>query len=220
MDKGVFPMAAIETEDRATVPEDRPWPRLLLAQRMKPQRDRAVVRALLRVLGIAFAEAEVIAPVEAPIDVRFRQAQFHLREPVDHPRGLTWQEHDKRVHQASTLADRGALRNPAVGMDLKVGISHVTAALAQHAAWYGARCVGLDVVFAVDGYHGVLAPLVQAPEIGALALQGWRSVSLLCPPYGIVLYAASGAPDFLRMVTGRLLRQWENSDTLFEKVKH
>jgi hypothetical protein len=36
----------------------------------------------------------------------------------------------------------------------------------------------------------------------------------------MVLYAASGAPDFLRMVTGRLLRQWENSDTLFEKVKH
>ena len=72
----------------ATVPEDRTWPRLLLAQRMKPQRDRAVVRALLRVLGVAFAEAEIIAPVEAPIDVRFRRVQFHLRELGDHPRGV------------------------------------------------------------------------------------------------------------------------------------
>jgi hypothetical protein len=213
-------MAAIETEDRATVSEARPWPRLLLAQRMKPQCDRAVVRALLRVLGVAFAESEIIAPVEAPIDVRFRQAQFHIRELDDHLRGRAWQAHDTRVHQASRLADRGDLRKPTVGMDRTVGIAHVTAALAQHAAWYGARCVGLDVVFAVDGYHGVLAPPAPAPEIGALARQGWRSVSLLCPPYGMVLYAVSGAPDFLRTVTGRLVRQWDSIDTLFERGKH
>ena len=213
-------MAAIETEDRATVSADRPRPRLLLAQRMKPQRDRAVIRALLRVLGVAFAEAEIIAPVEAPIDVRFRQAQFHLRELCDHPRGCAWQEDDSRVHQASTLVDRGDLHHPAVRMDLTARIAHVTTALAQHAAWYGVRCVGLDVVVAVDGHHGVLAPPAQAPEISALALQGWRSVSVVCPPSGMVLYAASGAPDFLRAVTGRLLRQWDNIETLFERVKH
>ena len=213
-------MTAIETEDRATVSADRPQPRLLLAQRMKPQRDRAVIRALLRVLGVAFADAEVIAPVEAPIDVRFRQAQFHVRELCDHPRGCAWPEDDSRVHQASTRADRGDLRHPAVGMDLTASISHVTAALAQHAAWYGVRCVGLDVVVAVDGRHGVLAPPAQAPEIGALILQGWRSVSVVWPPSGMVLYAASGAPDFLRAVTGRLLRQWDNIETLFERVKH
>ena len=213
-------MAAIETEDRATVSADRPRPRLLLAQRMKPQRDRAVIRALLRVLGVAFAEAEVIAPVEAPIDVRFRQAQFHLRELCDHPRRCAWQEDDTRVQQASTLADRGDLRHPAVGMGLPVSTPHVTAALAEHAAWYGARCVGLDVVVAVDGQHGVLVPPAQAPEIGALTLQGWRSVSVVCPPYGLVLYAASGAPDFLRTVTGRLLRQWDNIEALFERGKH
>src|SRR5262249_12558486 len=175
-------MAAIETEDRAIVREDRPRPRLLLAHRIKPQRDRAVIRALLRVLGVAFAEAEVIAPVEAPIDVRFRQALFHLRELGNHPRGCVWHAHETQVHQANTRADRGDPHNPAVGMDLTVGIAHITAALAQHAAWYGARCVGLDVVFTIDGDHGVLAPPAQAPEIGALALQGWRSVSLLCPP--------------------------------------
>jgi len=213
-------MAAIEAEDRATVREDRPRPRLLLAQRVKPQRDRAVVRAFLRTLGIAFAEAEVIAPVEAPIDVRFRQAQFHLRELCDHPRRCAWQEDDTRVQQASTLADRGDLRHPAVGMGLPVSTPHVTAALAEHAAWYGARCVGLDVVVAIDGHHGVLVPPAQAPEIGALTLQGWRSVSVVCPPYGLVLYAASGAPDFLRTVTGRLLRQWDNIEALFERGKH
>jgi len=53
-----------------------------------------------------------------------------------------------------------------------------------------------------------------------LALQGWRSVSVLCPPSGMVLYATSNAPAFLRMVTGRLLRQWDEIETLFARVKH
>jgi hypothetical protein len=210
-------MTAIETEDRATVTEHRPRPRLLLAQRMKPQRDRAVIRALLRVLGVAFAEAEVIAPGEAPIDVRFRQARFHIREMGDRKWGDAWQAHDTRMHHANMLGDRGDRHHPVVGRDLAVGISQVTAALAEHAAWYGARCVGLDVVVSVDGYHGVLASPAHASEIGALALQGWRSVSVVCPPSGMVLYAASGAPDFLRTVTGQMLRQWGNIDTVFER---
>src|SRR5262245_35337127 len=75
-----LPRTTIATEERAIVSAERPRPRVLLAHRMKPQRDRAVIRALLRGLGIACVDAEVIAPVEAPIDVRFRQAQFHVRE--------------------------------------------------------------------------------------------------------------------------------------------
>jgi hypothetical protein len=213
-------MAAIEAEERATVQEDRTPPRLLLAQRLEPQQDRAVIRALLRVLGVAFAEAEVIAPVAAPIDVRFRQAQFHLRELGEHPQGRAWHAQDTRVPQTRTCAHRGDLRTPAVGRERAVGMAHVTAALAEHAAWYGARCVGLDVVVAVDRDYGRLAPPAQAPELGALALQGWRSVSVLCPPDGMVLYAASGAPAFLRMVTGRLLRQWDKSESLFVKGTH
>ncbi len=213
-------MAAIEAEDRTTGWEDRPRPRLVLAQRMKPHHDRAVVRAFLRVLGVAFADSEVIAPpVDAPIDVRFRQAQFHLRELGNPPQGCAWHAYDTRVPQARTCADSGAPRHPTAGRACAVEVSHVTAALAEHAAWYGARCVGLDVVISVDGHACTLAPPAQAPEIGALAVQGWRSVSVLCPPYGLVLYATSNAPPFLRLVTGRLVRQWDNSETLFDRVQ-
>jgi hypothetical protein len=185
---------------------------------MKPQRDRAVIRALLRGLGVAWADAEVIAPVETPIDVRFRQAQFHIRELCEHPRRCVWQAHDPRRYHVSTRAERGDFHQPAVGPDLTVGISQVTAVLAQHAAWYGVRCVGLDVVVTVDGAHGGLAAPAHASEIGALALQGWRSVSVVCPPSGIVLYAASGAPDFLRTVAGRLLPRRDKNATLCERV--
>ena len=44
-------MAVTEAEERAIRREDRPTTRLLLAHRMKPARDRAVVRAFLRALG-------------------------------------------------------------------------------------------------------------------------------------------------------------------------
>ena len=128
-------MTAIETEDR-------PRLRLWLAQRTKPQRDRALVRAFLRVLGVTCAEAEIIAPVEAPIDVRVRQAQFHLRELCDHPHRCVLHAYDTRVHQARLLADRGDFRHPAMGIDRTVSVSHIAAALAEHAAWYGTRCVG------------------------------------------------------------------------------
>jgi hypothetical protein len=84
-------------------------------------------------------------------------------------------------------------------------VPHLTAALAEHAAWYGARCVGLDALVFVEGHHDVLIQLSQPPEVRALIVQGWRSVSVVCPPYGMVLYAADDAPAFLRLVTGRLV---------------
>jgi len=117
MDKEVVPMVTIEMEDRVTAPKDRPRSRLLLTQRMKPHRDRVVIRALLRVLGVACADAELIAPVEAPIDVRFRQAQFHVRELCDHPRRCAWHEEDSRGQQARTPADSEDFRHPAGGRD-------------------------------------------------------------------------------------------------------
>ena len=83
---------------------------------MKPARDRAVVEALLRALGVAFAEAEVVAPVAAPIDVRFREANFHLREVFDHPCERDGQDQATRLHHhAGVLADGGNPRGPAAG---------------------------------------------------------------------------------------------------------
>ena len=200
-------MAVTVAEDCTIGREERPPTRLWLAHRMKPARDRAVVRALLRALGVAFAEAEVVAPVTAPIDVRFREANFHLREVFDRPCERDGQDQATRIHyHASVLADGENPRGPAAGRELAEVVSHVTAALAEHAAWYGARCVGLDALVSVDEPWSLLAPPSQAPEVAALSWQGWRSVSVLCPPYGMVLYAASGAPAFLRLVTGSLFQ--------------
>jgi hypothetical protein len=93
-------------------------------------------------------------------------------------------------------------------------LPHVTAALAAHAVWYGVRCTGLDALVVVDEYQRGLTPPALAPGVAALPRQGWRSVSVWWPPYGLVLYTASGAPAFLRAAIGQLLRHGETLDTL------
>ena len=212
-------MPAIEVEDRAAVREDRTQPRLLLAHRFKPARDRAVVRTFLRTLGVACAEAEFVAPVEAPIDVQFRQAHFHLRELRAHPWGSEEKAHDIWVPQPRVLPDGGDQGGQAVAIELAVLIPYLTAALAEHAAWYGARCVGLDALVSVEPCCGVHVQPSPLPEVGVLTVQGWRSVSVLCPPYGMVLYAADGAPAFLRLVSGRLARHGDTIDTRCDRGK-
>ena len=206
-------MPATEAEDRAAVRKDRPQPRLVLVHRLTPARDRAIVRTLLHTLSVAFAAAELVTPVAAPIDVQFRQAQFHLRELRAHPWGRDGTAHAMRVPQPRTLPDGGHRGGQAVGLELAVLVSDLTAALAEHAAWYGARCVGLDALVAVEGRHDVFVQPAPPLEVRALTVQGWRSVSVVCPPYGMVLYAADGAPAFLRLVSGRLLRHGDTLDT-------
>jgi hypothetical protein len=98
-------------------------------------------------------------------------------------------------------------------------VSHLTAVLAEHATWYGARCVGLDALVSVERCSGMLDQPAQPPEVRALTVQGWRSVSVVCPPYGMVLYAADSAPAFLRLVRGRLVRHGDPIDTRCDRVK-
>src|SRR5438093_152534 len=165
-------MPAIEIEDRATVREDRTQPRLLLAHRFKSARDRAVVRTFLRTLGVACAEADLVAPVEAPIDVQFRQAHFHLRELRAHPWESEGKAHDIWLPQPQAHADGGDQGGQAVAIELAVLIPYLAAALAEHAAWYGARCVGLDALGSIEPVCCMLLQPSHLQEVGALTVQG------------------------------------------------
>jgi Putative endonuclease, protein of unknown function (DUF1780) len=198
-------MAVTVAKNRPRGREDRPPTRFWLAHHLKPAHDRAVVRTLLHALGVMCAATEIVAPVAAPIDVQFREAHFHLRDLRAHSHGQGGQAPDTRGHQARALADGGDSRGPAMGRECAGIVALVAATLDEHAAWYGARCIGLDALVSVEGCCHGLAPPAAAREVAALTRQGWRSVSVVWPPYGMVLYAASGAPAFLRLAAGRLL---------------
>ena len=44
----------------------------------KPEREKSVVRAFLKTIGVVFAEPELIAPAEEPADVAFRDCRFQI----------------------------------------------------------------------------------------------------------------------------------------------
>jgi hypothetical protein len=50
--------------------------RRLFSNTMKPERERMVCRAFLRLLGISFCDEEIIASDTEPIDVLFQSASF------------------------------------------------------------------------------------------------------------------------------------------------
>jgi hypothetical protein len=146
--------------------------------------------------------------------VQFREAHFHVRALHEYPCQRHGPEPDMGVPKRWVEA---APRDPhalTAERACAVLLPHVTAALAAHAAWYGARCTGLDALVLVDGYPCGLPPLGLAPGIAALPRQGWRSVSVWWPPCGLVLYTASGAPAFLRAGSSRLFRHEAISDIL------
>jgi len=84
----------------------RRTPRLLMSNPRKSERERRVVRALLRCLGIAFEDREIIVGREEPVDVEFRAARFQIRDIVGgRKRGKELAERERLYQAAKTIAD-------------------------------------------------------------------------------------------------------------------
>ena len=86
--------------------EDAADARSLTPNARKAERERLVVVALLRCLGVSFAPSEIIAAGEEPIDVEFPGARFQIREIVgDRKRGKEWAEREQLYREAKTISD-------------------------------------------------------------------------------------------------------------------
>lgn len=75
-------------------------------------------------------------------------------------------------------------------------VPEVATALADKAAKYGANCKDLDALVYVDLPDAFLVANSPIADTAELQRQGWRSVSLLFGPYGVVLFSNNRAPDF------------------------
>jgi hypothetical protein len=190
--------------------------------KMKPERERSVCRAFLRTLGMAFKDTEVIASTNEPVDVMFREARFQVRDILesDHRRGDVWKE-KQRKHETATSIDEAIETDPPpipAPVDLNTLIPEVTTALSEKAKKYGITCQDLDMLIYLDLRKRFLAAGSAVPNVEPLKAQGWRSVSLLFPPYGVVLFAKPEAPDFLKAAEAKLHMKWFDIHTLFEPI--
>lgn len=195
--------------------------RRLFSNPQKPRRERMVVRAFLRCIGETFEDSEIIASREEPIDVRFRAADFQIMEIVgDNKRGLGWRQRQARYRDAQHVADVLEPYTPSQPMTFDDATQLVADGLSAKAARYGAAaCASLDALVYIDLHNRHLWPLEPTSNGRAadmLQTQGWRSVSVLFVPYGVVLLAAPTAPAIIRAKAGRVLNEWPGLDGLFD----
>jgi hypothetical protein len=195
--------------------------RTLLSNAQKPERERMVVRAFLRCIGEAFLDAEIKASTTEPVDTLYRDASFQVRDILGkRKRGVDLAARQERYQKAQSISD---VRDPWTSsqpMSFAEVSAEIAEALRDKASHYGPRgCAKLDALVYVDLHGRHLWPLDPQPDPQAakdLHDQGWRSVSFVFLPYGVVLAVQSSAPAFLKERVGRILREWPGPDGWFE----
>ncbi len=192
-----------------------------LTSKLKPERERDVCRAFLRCIGVSFADNEIVASSAEPVDVSFREARFQIREVMKEGRrrGDEWKLKQVRWNQAQSAADvKEAWRSPKP-MQFAELIEIITQALEGKSTRYGkSQCAKIDALVYVN-LTGTrfLDPTSVPGSVSGLEAQGWRSLSILFPPYGLVLSAEANAPSFLGEHVGVVINEWKEPDGLFER---
>ncbi len=195
--------------------------RSLMSNPRKPERERMIVRALLRCLGVAFEDAEIDAGLEEPVDVAFRAARFQIRDLIgDRKRNKQLAEREKRYQEAKTISDVAAPFAASTAIPFDRAAEMVAEAFTEKSRRYGPQLCGtLDAIACVDLGGSHLYPAEAGGASHALAelrRQGWRSVSMLSLPYSVVLTANASAPNFLRDRLGSVHSEWPGPDGWFE----
>jgi hypothetical protein len=191
--------------------------RRFLGNAGKLVQEKSVVRALLRSLGISFSESALCTSEVEPVDVTFGEARFQIKTSWDGYRPqLSWKDIERRINAARSWSDLLEPVEPSESIDQTTLISKVTSQLQQLGSKYGKGRSKLDALLYINnrGRHPTISsPL---PDVSPLKEQGWRSVSVVFPPVGIVLVAEVAAPVFLHEMVGRVRAEWPNIETLFD----
>ena len=193
-----------------------------LDNKNKPERERSVCRAFLRTIGVAFEEPELIMVKDDPPDVIFRETRFEIMELLEpnRKRGDEWKGKRKKYSEANCNSLKELLKpySPSTSIELQELVPKIVQALLEkfNKPNYGAACGSIDALVYVNLKDQHLAPHSNMPNLDELRSQGWRSVSLLFPPYGVILYAESMAPDFLRALAPGQYMKFEDISSLFD----
>lgn len=213
-------MCKAETEYLEKLRKHASDTRAFLSNEMKPERERSVCRAFLRAIGVPFDEQELVAPTDEPADVVFRTARFQIREILEpnRRRGDDWKRKEQKYSEADSFDDVMESYSPPRSITLVELVPNVVDALSEKAQKYGTGCKDIDVLVYVNLGNRFLTAGSDVPNLDALQLQGWRSVSILFPPYGVILFAAATAPDVLTALEPGQYMGRQDLDSLFEAL--
>ena len=176
----------------------------------RPEREKASVQEFLKYLGVQFRDDELILPPQDDdVDVRFRGARIQNVERMEPGR----RRHDEvrrmaeRVRPAHDVSALEIPRRDSVPMGTAELVREVVRALERKSKKTTNRG-SLDalVYMNLSGRHLYPAPDVIEDDTTGVAQLGWRSVSVLWPPYAVVLSAQQAAPSFIRAKARTVIR--------------
>ena len=175
----------------------------------RPKRETWVVNEFLLNLGVSFSQKELVHVVDDPPDVRFRQAEFEIKEILDpdRKRHAEFKASLKKATEAKTPQDLLEKYEPKDIFYTDV-YNLVELATRKYSRKYPlAVRKELDLLFYVElfdvrGYIG--APL---PPEDLLINLGFRSVSFVMGPISCVLMCSKNAPEFLSKEGQRVMRK-------------
>ena len=189
----------------------------------QPKRERMVVCAFLRCIGIDFSVCEIQSKPEQndSVDVEFRDARFQVTDLLwDRKPGRLWQERERNWENADSISD---LEEPWTDSE-PISYDEISREIAKHLEQKATRytsgtCAMVDVlvhVYPLPERHLWPPDDPVSNHHNDLVQQGWRSVSMVFLPYGSVLAACGTAPEFLRSYNGKILKEWERTVGWFD----
>lgn len=174
----------------------------------KQERERWVVNEFLTNLGLRCSESDVVSSIDEPPDVTYRDGRFEVKEVMDvgKRRHAEYKESLRRAKEAKVVDDLLEEYPPR-----NITYTEVFDLVGKHLATirpYAPATKGnLDLLFYInlEDVHGYISS--EIPSTADCQRQGWRSISFVAGPMGVVLCATASAPSFLRAHVGKVMRQ-------------
>jgi hypothetical protein len=179
----------------------------------KPERERCVVRAFLRCLGVPFTEQDLLVDQPEPVDVAALGARFQITEVLAKGRRRQ-QEYEGRLDELNQLTCDEELWEPWENPHT-VSWREVIELVAERLSHKTAHA-DIDALVYINLGQTFLDPKSEAPNFSKVAALGWRSVSAVYLPYALVMYATEIAPAFLRKAVRSACNVWPNPEGWFE----
>jgi len=179
----------------------------------KAERERCIVRAFFRCLGVSFTEKDLQVNQLEPIDVAALGGRFQVTEVLA-PSRRRHQQYKERLESLNKVSSVNGLfepwqnPKPVPWGDL---VEWVLRRLSNKTA-HG----DIDALGYINRDQTFLDINSPKPNFSSIAKLGWRSVSVVYLPYSVVMSAADSAPAFIKNAIGSAQTAWTKPDGWFE----
>jgi hypothetical protein len=188
---------------------------VFFSNQQKAERERSVVRAFLRFLGVAFKEKDLKVSQPEPVDVAVFEARFQITDVLG-PGRKRHVEFKKRLIELETISNGNPCevdwRNP-VPMGWAEIVRLIGEVLPKKTAYSD-----IDLLVHIALGQRFLNLKSAPADLANIICSRWRSVSVAFPPFAIVLHASELAPGFLKAKVGASCRKWESPEGWYEKA--